>query len=241
MSNRRFSLVSLILLVSFVAAVMAWLVSQRAYQEQSSQFESLKVEHANLKDETGQIDSDDPDLIYVRSLRSDVPNVFRFRVAVPIDTNVHLDCRYDVNGESVALRSPSRQQDFFWSISSISPGALPISESHRISELTIYLQKNSGLWTVKSNAGSSFAISTHFGVLRDTRLQWLDQSAGPQQANVGNPLGNPVVHSSSKSEEVVLQRITGEMNSLQRSISFVLSPSQQASTGMEVQVRPLSK
>jgi len=235
MSNRRFSLVTLLLIVSLAATFMGWLVTQRAYQDQSSQFESLKRVHAKLRDETGQVDVEDPGLIYVRGLHSDVPNVYRFRVAVPFDTSVHLDCRYDVDGHSIALKR--LQQDFFWSKA---PGAPPRTETHRISELTIFLQKNAGVWTVKSNADTSFAISTHFGDLQDERLQWLDQPS-----SIGSPLGYPTeffrypLHSSSKSEEVVLQQIFGEQDGRKHVISFVLSPSTPGSTGTGI--APLGK
>ena len=240
-SNRRFSLLSLLLIVSLVATCMGWFVARKQVELHKIEIETLQAKHSELRESTGQIDASDSEKIYVRNLETAAFGVYPFRVAIPVDMRASLQCRYEVDGQPARLTQ-----------SPVSVFNIPISpevneESHIISELTIYLKRNPDSWTIASSANGPNV--DFFGTVRDKNLLWLDnmrESVPLNETTMGNendPLdANSLAElflrskggrnmgisfdtqSFVKSEEILLQEIWGTAENENRVIRFVISP-----------------
>jgi hypothetical protein len=234
--NTRFSLLSLLLVISLVASCLGWFVARRQVQQHAESLDALQAKHSSLRDSTGQIETPDPKKIYIRNLKTAAPRVFRFRVAIPTDMRASLDCRYDVGGQPVKLKTPPISTAV--SNSQVSQG------SHVVSELTIYVNRNSDSWSI-GNYSSATNLSG-FLPIRDENIMWLDNmregvplngnapgtgdSAGGIAAFMkvvasGSTLGIQYdTRSFSNSEEILVQEVWGMNDNKKHSIKFVISP-----------------
>ena len=222
MSNKRFSLISLLLLVSLVATILAWSVARREVTQLEVKHHQLQQKHQSLRSKTRQIEATDPEWVYVTNLTMDVPNAFRYRIAVPKDTRLYLDCRYEVDGKPVALKSENQLygEVSIGGISFLQTGVPNETESHETAELTLYMQRKKDGWVIGSvdNAASIFGLLNIF----DDRLSWLD---GPLHS-FEDPLEFPDVENSyKKSQEIILEQIASIDDDLKKHvIRFVLIP-----------------
>ena len=112
-----------------------------------------------------RIDATDPEKIYVRNLRTAIPEAFRFRVAIPSEMLAFVDCRYEIAGQPTQLYRPPISTSW-------SNAAIQIDSSHIVSELTIYLKRNADSWSIGSSATGINLYS--FLPIRDENISWLE-------------------------------------------------------------------
>lgn len=240
MTSRRFSLFSLLLVVSCVAICLGWFVAMRQVQQREREIKTLKAEYLELHESTGQIDATDPEKIYIRNLKTFAPGIYSFRVAIPYDIQANVECRYEVDGQHVELNQPSL------SVAGSAGFALD-HKSHTISELTIFLDRNPNSWSIECNSNAMNLDC--FRPVDDQNLLWIDKMGEgvPLSKEGENPTDYEKsfrglvdflvdrdfrvsmtgikydTRSFSASEEILLQEIWAKQDNKKHVIKFVLS------------------
>ena len=81
--ERKFSLLTLLLIVTLAGLLLALVLARRELTLQQTRYDELHGRYTKLFEQTGQIEATDRNLVYVRKLSSSCPLSFRYRIAVP--------------------------------------------------------------------------------------------------------------------------------------------------------------